>query len=208
MLRGRDHPTDEELLPYADGTADEATIARVRGHLEAGCRRCAAELETWTRLVGGLTADREPGAPEAVLRRAFALIHGLEVQPSPVQRLLAALRFDSRGQLAPAGARDALGGSYHQLYGAGEETVELLVEAPAAGSAGWRITGMVSSTAAPELGWSIHGAGPRGLFEGRTDAAGEYTLSDLPCGRYDLEFRAGGREIVVKGIELGQSAQG
>src|SRR5439155_13295216 len=116
---------------------------------------CALELAVWQRVLGRLEADRAPAPPEAARSRALALFDRLEPRPVPLARLLASLRFDSRLQPAPGGARDAGRAAYKLLFTAEGADIDLLCEPE---PDGWRIIGQALADPPCESGWrvSIH----------------------------------------------------
>ena len=83
MLK-QDHIAAEEMLEYAEGRLESPAAARIRGHLETGCERCVRELAFWQRSLAALEADRQPGAPDWVIRRAIMLGDRLEAQQRQV----------------------------------------------------------------------------------------------------------------------------
>src|ERR1051326_1007252 len=81
-------------------------VARVRDHLASGCKLCAEELSFWERMVPRLYTEHASPTPRSVLLNAFDLFDRVERKPALLERILAALVFDSRQQLMPVGARD------------------------------------------------------------------------------------------------------
>ena len=74
------HPTDEQLLRYADGELPGSITRRLRSHLEA-CWQCRTELEELQKTIGECVHYRKtvvdaclppPPAPWADLSRRFA----------------------------------------------------------------------------------------------------------------------------------------
>src|SRR5947209_20314172 len=104
-MRVREHITAEVILDYAENRLDAGTVARVRDHLATGCKLCAEELSFWERVLPRLHAESASAAPQSVLQRAFALFDSVERKPALLERVLAALVFDSRQQLSAVGAR-------------------------------------------------------------------------------------------------------
>jgi hypothetical protein len=195
----RNHIATEDLLEYAEGRLETAAAARVRGHLEAGCERCARELALWQRSLVALQADRQPGPPEWVVRRAVTL--GLQLEPTPTlwQRVVANLAFDSRLQPALAGARDLNVASFQLLYEAEGTDVDLFCE-PA--PTGWQLTGQALPAEGAGGSWTVLTRGPEGEREVAADSLGIFRLEVLSPGTYELTLRGGEREIVLENVEL------
>src|SRR5437588_310308 len=128
MMMQRSHIATEELLDYAEARAEAAGATRIRAHLESGCEQCARELAFWQRSVRALQADRQPGPPEWVVRRAVLLGDRFEAKPTLWQRIAANLVFDSRLQPALAGARDAAGPAFQLSYEAEGADIDLFCE--------------------------------------------------------------------------------
>jgi hypothetical protein len=198
MLR-QAHFADDVLLDYAENRTDAQTTARVRDHLATGCEQCAADLSFWIRLLPAIDAGRTPAAPQPVLERAFTLFDRIEPKPTFVERLRAALVFDSRQQPLLAGARDIEQNSFKLLYEARGAHIDLLCERE---SDHWNIAGQVLSEVPSEFGWKVLASHPNGQTKTDTDTLGEFRLSGLTPGVYDLAVQAAGREIVLSNIVL------
>jgi len=173
---------------------------------------------SWVRDVrDALQAAELVEPPQWVLERARRLFstRGPTASPSLIARVRAALVFDSRQPgLAPAGVRSTsvLEGPWQLLYRGGDIDVDLLFRPSQDGR-----TLSVRGQALPLSGGSI-GVGvvvatptdaPRRLH-GRTGAAarselepsGEFALSNLEHGHYDVLLRFGAREIELSDLEL------
>jgi hypothetical protein len=169
---------------------------------------------TWIRGVRDALLGRdliEP--PDWVRRRARQIFHG--GGSSLVERVRAVLVLDSRrAGLAHAGVRSVavLEGSWQLLYRGGDVDIDLLVRPNQDGR-----TTSVRGQALPLSGVSID-AGvvealpsdtPRALHNAVLPSArseleptGEFALSNLERGRYDVLVRFGAREIELSGVEL------
>jgi len=196
-MLARDHIEVEALLDYAEGRVDARAAARVAAHL-AACARCAADVAFWRRALATLTADRAPAPPEALVAGAIRLFDRAAL-PSPLQRLIAVLAFDSRLQPALAGARDAGEVSFKLFYEAGGTGIDLLCEG---GAERWQITGQVLAPGERQDGWRISALGPAGEARAQADPNGEFVLRSLPVGVYELTVRDLKCEIVVRGLDL------
>jgi hypothetical protein len=147
-------------------------------------------------------------------RRLFST-HGPGPAPSLVARVRAALLFDSRRRsLAPAGVRSTgvLDGPWQLLFRGGDVDVDLLVRPNQDGR-----TLSVRGQALPLTGGSIgvgvveampadvphrlHGAA-QPMVRSELEPSGEFALSNLERGRYDVLLRFGAREIELSDLEL------
>lgn len=124
---------------YLRGLTQESDRTEMARHLNTPCPVCG-------RVVALLNAvnESEPPVqvPDTLVARALAIF---PKRPSAVERLVAALTFDSFAAASPQGAR-SLGASVRRLsFAAADMTVELVVEAPPGGIA--TLTGVCSATA-------------------------------------------------------------
>jgi hypothetical protein len=138
---------------------------------------------------------------------------------SLVARVRAALLFDSRRPgRAAAGVRStavlesALQGPWQLLYRGGDVDVDLLVR-PNQDGRTLNLRGQALSHAGDAVGIGIveaHPADlprrlhtpPRPARRTEVDASGEFALSNLERGRYDMMLRIGAHEIELNGVEL------
>jgi hypothetical protein len=195
----RDHISDDVLLDYADSRLNDTIAGRVRSHLDTGCDRCATELSFWMRMLPSLQADRAPGAPDAVLSRAYALFNGIERAPTTWQRFVATLVFDSRTQPILAGARDLDGGAFRLLYKSDGAHIDLRCER---NLRDWTVIGQVLTVEKRELGWNVIARRDTTELRTDTDALGEFRMRNLEPGDYKLVLRDNVREIVLPPIHL------
>jgi hypothetical protein len=198
-MLNRGHIATEDLLDYAENLAGASLRARVRAHLESGCEQCTEELQTWTRVVATLQADRAFTPPETARQQAFALFERLERLPSLPERILAALVFDSRRQFLSAGSRQEGSVSFELLFEAGGITIDLLCERE---RDQWQIAGQVHSEEAAPNEWKVVSAGPGEQRETEMDASNEFRLSGIAPGAYTLTLLNRDQEIVLPDIVL------
>jgi len=214
MERDEHFPT-ETLLDYIENRADADTVGRVTAHLERGCARCAREIATWRRLQRALSAYAASAPPRTVRQRALDIFDRPVAEPGspphavfaprPIPRepgltvILARMTFDSRAQPAQVGMRDAAP-SFQLLFEAEGTEIDLLCELQAAG---WSVTGQALSGDVPHAGRRVSAAGASWRGQTATNAHGEFRLSNLPPGEYELVLREDERDIVLAGIRLG-----
>jgi hypothetical protein len=173
---------------------------------------------TWIRGVRDAMLGRElVEPPEWVRQRAVRLFTtgGARAARTLLERVRATLVFDSRRSgLTQAGVRSVavLEGSWQLLYRGGDVDIDLLVRPNQDGR-----TTSVRGQALPLAGVSIDAGvvealpadSPRPLHAGALPSArseleptGEFALSNLERGRYDVLLRFGAREIELSGVEL------
>ncbi len=126
-----------------------------------------------------------------------------------LQRVAAALHFDSRSSVAPAiGLRGNLAETRHLLFSAKGRDIDLRV-VPAGG--GFELSGQILG---PDEGGRVALAAhlragsppPPPTRHAAIDSLGEFHLDDIDVGTYVLTLQLGGDEIVLPPIEMGEYA--
>ena len=159
-----------------------------------------------------------PGWVRERARRLFR--RGTPAKQSLVTRIKATLAFDSRHSgLHPVGVRGAglldtmVEGPWQLLYRGGDVDVDLLVRPNQDGHT-LNVRGQALSVAGDNFGTqgvveALPADAPRRLHgslepSARTELepTGEFALSNLERGRYDVLLRFGAREIELTGVEL------
>jgi hypothetical protein len=167
--------------------------------------------------VGGLV---EP--PDWARERARKLFRARFAEHPPrsstrtlLARVRATLVFDSRRPCpAPAGVRSAgvLEGPWQLLYRGGDVDIDLLVRPNLDGST-LNVRGQALSLVGESIGAGVVEALPSDLprrshprstpsARSEVEATGEFALSNLKRGRYDVLLRFGAREIELSGVEF------
>jgi hypothetical protein len=146
------HFADEDWVDFDRQERATARMARLRRHLETGCRRCAETLRFWQRVRS--TAAREasyrpPQADPGQLRGLLAA-HKAKASLNPTA-IRPVLVFDSFGQPLPTGVRGGGSSPRQLLYKGGRFTVKLQVE-PDAGSNRLSIIGQIFDDQDPTRG--------------------------------------------------------
>lgn len=163
---------------------------------------------TWLAGVGeALRAGDLVEPPHSVRERASRLFHTRRLAPTLLQRVRAALIFDSRqAGVVRAGVRASglMQGSWQLLYRGGDVDIDLLVR-PNQDGRTLSVRGQALSLAGAGITAGEVEALP--LAQGRQSRApleptGEFALSNLERGRYDVLVRVGAREIELNDVEL------
>jgi hypothetical protein len=178
-------------------TQHDDWIARVRAALSAGG---LVEPPAWAlERARGLFRARAGDQPARPTTRAL------------LARVRASLVFDSRRPgLAQAGVRSVgvLEGPWQLLYRGGDVDVDLLVR-PNQDGRTLNVRGQAMSLAGSSVGVGTVEALPSDMRGPATPSArsevepsGEFALSNLTRGRYDVLLRFGAREIELSGVEF------
>ncbi len=191
------HPVSfARLVDLAEGrlTADERTA--VESHTNS-CERCAVQLASLKKSISLMRADDSMDAPRDALAYAINLFGARRTAsaPSLVERILAALTFDSALTAPAFGVRSSNTADSRQLmYAAGATDIDLRI---------------VRS----EVGWTISGQVLGECAGGRVEIAGgdsvelnelcEFALPPLSAGSYKLLLRLQGAEVEIPEIHLG-----
>lgn len=163
--------------------------------------------DEFNRLLIQLASTRSEPRPARVDRFShWPLGQGLR---QVLQRVVAALRFDSRGtQAQQAGLRGNLTDTRHLLFSAKGRDIDLRVVS--AGS-GFELSGQVLG---PDEGGRVALAAhlrassrpPPPTRHASIDPLGEFHLDDIDEGTYVLTLLLGSDEIVLPPIEMGECA--
>jgi hypothetical protein len=168
-----------------------------------------AEL-TDAEIERGLRSARQlEHAPEHVIQRALAQWQARpQAQDAPglLQRVRAALSFDSAGVSPLAFGARTVGGTTRQLlFSAAGHDIDLRISAASNDPAGpWSLMGQVLGPQAQGMVALIDTQG-RSLGESALSELGEFRLPAVAPGRYIVRLRIGQREIELPEVELPQA---
>jgi hypothetical protein len=190
------------LLDYQEGRLDAATTERVRRHLQEGCTQCRRTLARLERLLSVLPEVDRLHAPASAIDRARVIYqecyHAPERQP-----LMARLVFDSRTNLAFAGARCDESDAFQRLYVTDMHTIDLWEEKADANL--WYLVGQVLLRGGRET-VTLKGATltpPYGAPLTATLETEEFHIHVIPAGVYQLLLHLSEDEIVVPDVVVG-----
>jgi hypothetical protein len=195
----------EELLDYVDrrdGRVHDAQPGRIEAHLATGCAACESRLAELSRVLTAMSEAAKVSAPESAIERARS-IYRERFAPPAKRSLLARLVFDSRQNLAFAGARGAEGATVQSLFSTEEHDIDLWQEQTPEGP--WYIIGQVMPKAGggplvPDSA-QLHSGGVTAATA--TRESDEFHLSAIAPGLYELRIAVGDAEIVLPEVAVG-----
>lgn len=204
-------PSFERLIDYLDKRLPEAESAGVAAHLATSCADCA-EIRDWYQLVRKVAASDDTVAPPPwVLKRAVRIFDTQRGRPKLAARIgqaIAALVFDSFARPALAGVRSTETANRQLLYRAGDYTIDLQI-APSEHTRADLIGQVLKqgdptfeSVAGLSLGIAL---GDSVVFSTVTDEMGEFKVSGLEQGIYDLRVELSDGSITVPNLPLIES---
>jgi hypothetical protein len=193
----------ESLVDYHDGRADDATAARIRDHISAGCAHCTSELAGIDKVLSTLAAAEDVHASEAVRQRAFNIFRERFMQPAK-RSLLARLVFDDRQDVAFAGARGDQAATFQMLFSTDEHDIDLYQERTDGGR--WYVIGQVlpkqgGDPIVPETAVLTTQSGDTLTA---TMEPGEFHLAEAPAGIYSLRLILPDAEVTLPEVVVGR----
>ena len=153
-------------------------------------------------------ARRElPDAPAWLVESAVSMWRAPVVRPSLIQRIAAALSFDSWAGQPTLALRSALPAARHLLFTAQGRDVDLRVSATDPANRPPTRFAIAGQVLGPGLGGtvSLALAGPppgAAAIEASLDDFGEFRVADLAAGTYVMTLRIGDDEIVLPPIDV------
>ena len=190
-----------QLVDWVEGRLPVEQHGAFAAHLD-DCARCRDEAARVTRMLAAMRADASVDAPPAVLARAVNLFRSRAVEPTPslLQRLVAALTFESTPLTPAFGLRSAESTVRQLIFAAGGYDIDLRVT-PA--GAGWQLAGQVLGPGAGR-GEAILVVGDATVTAPLDDNAA-FTFPPLPAGEAALTLRCGDVELVIEALSIGAS---
>ena len=195
------HIPFDRLVDWVEARLTAEERNQLQRHL-TDCAHCRQELTQVERLFGLMQSDTSVDPPPAVINRAVRLFRPrqAEVTPPLLQRIVAALQFDSL-QLAPAtGLRSGAAAPRQLLFSAGDYDLDLRL-APTEQTDGWLLTGQVLGSDTPTGRVTVEGA--TGVVETSLSMLGEFVLPPVTAGNYTLVVQLADAKITVDTIQVG-----
>jgi anti-sigma factor RsiW len=192
------HLPYEKLADMADDRlpADQSTAAQA--HI-SGCSRCSTQLARVKQTINLMRTDDAEDAPRYAMASVLNLFRtrAAASEPSLVQRVLAALSFDSLQSSPAYGVRSGQAAARQMLYSAGENDLDLRVQ-PSGET--WIVSGQVLGEC---TGGKIRLEGTAAEASVELNELCEFTLPAVPPGSYTLRLRLNEVEVEVPEFRLG-----
>jgi hypothetical protein len=204
-------PNFEQLIDYLDHRLTEAESEPIAAHLATSCQPCA-ESCAWYEQVRVIAASDESIEPPAwVSKRAVRIFQTQRSRPRLVERIgqaVASLVFDSFARPSLVGVRSTETTNRQLLYRAGDYSIDLQV-APSEQSRA-ELLGQVlrESEATFESVAGVRLEITRGgewVCSTVTDEMGEFKISNIDYGTYDLRVELLEGSITVPQLPITQS---
>lgn len=202
-------PTFERLIDYLDERLASSSAAMVAAHLDTGCGQCVSDRAWYESLKRVARSDESIEPPPWVFKRALRIFeatgHTRTTGASRAGRLIASLLFDSMSRPAMAGARSSGADGRQLLYRAGDYSVDLQVtpiDQNRSSLAGQILReGEFSFESVAGLQFELSSAsGAR--YSSVTSDRGEFSITSLEAGTYDLRIDGRGLRLFVEGLRL------
>lgn len=204
-------PSFERLIDYLDSLLPEAEATAVATHLATNCTACA-ETRDWYQQVHTVAKTDDSVEPPAwVVKRALRLFETEGHRPGLVARLgqaMASLVFDSFSRPALAGVRSTETANRQLLYSAGDYSIDLQI-VPSDDAHADMIGQLLRENEATFE--SVSGLkleierGGKVLFSVITDEMGEFRVSGIAQGTYDLRVELPEGSITVSDLPVTES---
>jgi hypothetical protein len=203
-------PSFEKLIDYLDNRLAESDQAGVAAHLARGCVACG-ENRTWYERVRLVASSDDSVAPPPWVFKRAARIFDPTQRPRLAERIgqaIASLVFDSFARPAAAGARASETANRQLLYRAGDYSIDLHI-APSE-HARVELIGQVLREGEASFE-SVSGLkleisqGGRTVSSGVTDEMGEFRVSGVEHGVYDLRVELSEGNITVPDLPIIES---
>ncbi len=202
-------PGFEQLLDYLDGRLSAEAAEKVGVHLAAGCAQCDGDLAWYQQAKFDAQQDESIEPPPWILKRVIRLFEARRARTSVAgraTRLVAALLFDSLQRPAAAGARASGVEGRQLLYQAEDYSIDLQVASLDQTRA--ELTGQILREG--ELTFeSVSGLQLDLIRDGGTilstvtNDRGEFRVSAVDAGSYDLRVDASDASITIVGLPIG-----
>jgi hypothetical protein len=188
------------LADFADGRVADEEQASAMAHISA-CSRCTSDLEQLGRAIGLMRTDSAEDAPRDVVSYAVGLFSSRagSKQSSVVNRLVAALSFDSFQATPAYGVRSGQAAATRQLlYSVGEYDLDLRITQ---GRDLWNVSGQLLGKEC--AGARIELEGEFASVAGVLNDQCEFVLAGVPTGSYNLRLTLTDLHVEIPELKLG-----
>ncbi len=197
------HIPFDRLVDWVEARLTTEERNQLQRHL-TDCAHCRQELTQVERLFGLMQSDTSVDPPPAVVNRALRIFrpHQAPATPPLLQRIVAALQFDTL-QLSPAvGLRSGAEAPRQLLYSAGDYDLDLRLT-PTEQAAQWAIAGQVLGNDLALTGGQIVLQGVQQQVTTPLSTLGEFVLLSIAPGDYSLIVQMSDAEITVETLKVG-----
>ena len=203
-------PSFEQLIDSFDNVLSEPEATLVAAHLASGCPACT-ETRGWYQQFRNVTAsDDTVAAPAWVFKRAVKIFDRALHRRKPgttIGDLIASLVFDSFARPALAGVRSTETVNRQLLYRAGDYSIDLQIVRSERARAD--LMGQVLKERDPDFEsvsrLKLNGArAGRLFFSAITDDKGEFRISGIEQGMYDLRIELAEGSIILADLPVGE----
>jgi hypothetical protein len=204
-------PGFSRLIDYLEGKLAATEAGAISAHLDSGCSRCKADRDWYERAVALATSDDSVEPPPWVLNRAIKLFETSRNKPGLVEQvgnLIASLVFDSLARPALVEQRSAVPSSRQLLYKAGDYSIDLVIAQGDQARA--NVIGQVLREGDFDFE-CVTGLQLELMSEGRpisatlTNNVGEFAISGIADGKYDLHVEATDVSITIQNLSVAVS---
>ena len=203
-------PSFERLVDHLDERLEEAESSEVAAHLAGGCATCT-KTAGWYQRVRLIAANDDTIAPPSwVFKRALRIIEKQRNLPALIERIgqsIASLVFDSFSGPVLAGVRSTETADRQLLYRAGDYSVDLQItpsENSRADLIGQVLQEGASFESVSRLKLHIL-MGGQVVVSTMTDEMGEFIISGMKQGVYDLRVELPEGSITVPDVPITES---
>jgi len=196
------HIPFDRLVDWVEARLSVEERNQLQRHL-TDCAHCRQELMQVERLFGLMQSDTSVDPPPAVVNRALRIFRSRQAPTTQplLQRIVAALQFDSL-QLAPAaGLRSGAAASRQLLFSAGDYDLDLRLT-PTEQTERWAVAGQVLGS--DLITGTVALQGVTATYETPLAAPGEFLLPTVAAGDYTLIVRLPDQEIAVEAFTVGR----
>ena len=204
-------PSFERIIDYLDNRLPDTESSRVAAHLSRDCAVCGESRDWYQRVRTSVASDNTVAPPPWVIKRAFRIFEAQRDRPRLAARIgqaIASLVFDSVARQPLAGVRSTETSNRQLLYRAGDYSIDLQIASSEHTRAD--LIGQVLRESEPTFE-SVAGLkldierGGEIVCSAVTDEMGEFKISGMEQGVYNLRVELSEGTITVPGLPVSES---
>ena len=203
-------PSFERLIDFLDNRLAEHDRDQIAAHLSAGCTACDENRDWYDRVRLTASSDDSIAPPAWVLKRAVRIFeaHARPAIGERIRQAIASLVFDSFARTSLAGVRSSETTNRQLLYRAGDYSIDLQIAS--FDQPGAELIGQILREGEP--GFESVSAlkieivrEEKPVLSTVTDEMGEFRISGVEHGVYDLHIELSEGSITVPDLPLLES---